>query len=171
MLSRGLRKGAMKRILLIITVAQASAFAHADGLVASIGYGGRAETKGVEVEIGYRKTFAAAALNIMPFTGILYSDPDTRYREETFSNGTTVCRDTSNGQFSDKDKCSKNSFAYAFIASVDYPVNDKLALGAGVRVADEADLFVTFRASLTGRTTLHAKAGGQYVSAGFAYGF
>jgi len=161
----------MKRLLLISALALAPLLAHADGLIAGVAYAERANTKGAEVELGYRKTFTNIGLNLIPLSGILYSKPDPRYRQETFSNGSTVCRDLSNGQFSDKDNCSKSGFDYGFIASLDYAVTPSIFLGGGVRVGKRTDAFATVRAQLNTSLTLQAKAGGDYLSIGASWGF
>ena len=87
--------------------------ARADGAIFAIGYAERDTIKGAEIELGYRKTFSSVGFNVIPLSGIWYSDPESRYREETFSNGHSACRDTSNGQFADSEMCS-DKFSYAF---------------------------------------------------------
>lgn len=145
--------------------------AKADGLIATASYADRSGIQGTEIEFGYRKTISSFGINILPVTGILYPDPDSRYREETFSNGTTICRDTSTGQFANKEKCSDTNFSYAFSVSADYAISNSIFIGGGVRIGEKTNSFVMLRARVMGRISIHAKAGDKYSSMGLSFGF
>ena len=161
----------MRRGVLAISMASSAMFVHADGLVVGVSYAKRADVKGVEMELGYRKVVSDFGVNILPLTGIMYSNSNSKYREETYSNGSTVCRDTSNGLFADKVTCNNSSFSYGFIASGDYALTDWLTCGAGVRIGKKPDPFLTLRGRVTRNMSFQFKAGGKYTAAGFTFGF
>lgn len=161
----------MKRLLLSVAIALASTSTSADGINTGISYAKRDQIEGAEIELGYHKTFSSFVVNILPLTGIIYSKTNSRYREETFSNGSKVCRDTSNGQFADKENCSGTGFDYGFIVKTDYDILDKFAIGAGVRLGNKSDVFLTLRSKLTQKMSLQVKGGENYVSAGLAFGY
>ncbi len=59
--------------------------------------------------LGATRYYSKYNISILGEGGIdLYFEENesSRYREETFSNGQTRCRDTQNGQFADSSKCS-----------------------------------------------------------------
>jgi hypothetical protein len=144
---------------------------YADGPVASLNYATRDDFKGAELEVGYQKTFASWRVNVIPLSGIIHRKDDSRYREETFSNGQEVCRDTTNGQFADKDKCNQTGFDYGFIAGADFVATERFHVGGGIRIGKETDVFGMARYRLTDRVSIQAKAGGDYRSIGISFGY
>jgi hypothetical protein len=163
----------MKKSLLISLLALAPITSYADGIVAGLGYAQRDSIQGLEIELGYRKSYNSWAVNIMPLTGILSfgSNTDSTYREETFDNGTTVCRDHSNGQFANKEKCNNIDFDYAAILSADYSLTEMFALGAGVRVGNNVDAFGTLRAKLSDIIAVQVNGSPKYFSANVLFDF
>lgn len=99
------------------------------------GYGAGAN-EGVEFALGYtHKWDSETAISVYPLQWVAYETPPSdRYREETFSNGQTVCRDRSNGQFADKEKCEPSTgFEYTPSIEVIRKVAPELILGIGYR--------------------------------------
>jgi hypothetical protein len=144
---------------------------YGDGVVAAVNYATRDDVKGAEVEFGYQKTFTSWRLNIIPLSGIFYRKDDSRYREETFSNGQTVCRDTTNGQFADDDKCNQTGFDYGFIGGAEFLVTDRFHLGAGIRIGKETDIFAMAGYRVWERVSVQVKAGADYRSIGLFMNF
>jgi hypothetical protein len=162
------------KVLKLALIALVSIFANScygDGFVASLNYATRDDIKGAEVQFGYQKTFTSWRLNIIPVSGILYRKDDSRYREETFSNGQTVCRDTTNGQFADDDKCNQTRFDYGFIGGADFLVTDRFNLGAGIRIGKETDIFAMAGYRVWEHVSVQLKAGADYRSIGLSMQF
>lgn len=157
--------------LAIAALACAISFAaNADGIMGSIGYAKRGAIDGFEVQLGYRKIVGDVGFNIIPLSGIWYKNDNSKYREETFGNGSTVCRDKSNGQFADTEKCGP-SFGYAAIFAADYSVSEKFKVGLGLRVGKDTDPFATLRYAITEKVSLQVSAGGKYSTFGIAMGY
>ena len=160
----------LRSALAAMVIATSPVISFSEGGIGTLGYADRGGIKGAEIQLGYRKQFSAFGVNILPLTGIWYQKDDSRYREETFSNGNTVCRDRTNGQFADDEKCGA-SFSYAFIASTDYALSEAMAIGAGVRIGKDSDAFLSARIKVGQSLSLLVQGGGKYVSASLALGF
>jgi CRISPR/Cas system-associated protein endoribonuclease Cas2 len=79
-------------------------------------------------------------------TGINVSETDSsRYRQECFSNGNCVCRDTTNGQFAKKELCGGDyNFNTVFASSADVEISVKgIYAGVGYRLFDNTGMFYT----------------------------
>jgi hypothetical protein len=147
-----------------------SVAAHADGFAGAIGYAESSGKKGFEVEVGYKKTFGSLEFDLIPLSGIFYQAIDQRYRSEIFSNGAEVCRDTYNGQFSNKENCD-SSFSYAAVVSGDFRLTDKFLLGGGLRIGEKANLFASLKYSFSDSGGVRLRAGSDYVSAAIFFGY
>lgn len=159
-------------VIVFLALVFASQVSSADGLIGAAGYAKRDQVHGGEIELGYRKSFDKFGVNIIPLSGIFYANSGSRYHSETFSNGRTVCRDSTNGQFSDADNCSSSfSFDYAAIFSGDYAISKSFVIGAGLRAGKQADPFLTARYRISDNFGFQAKAGGKYSGFGFSFGF
>lgn len=93
--------------------------------------------------VAYKRVLAFVNLADLTFRG---SEADGRYRNETFSNGTTVCRDRTNGQFAEKEKCEDGiDLDYAFSTDANFIVADldpvQIYCGAGLRLADKTKVY------------------------------
>jgi hypothetical protein len=102
-------------ILLAASVAllsnQAGAQARRFGGAVGVGVqGGEALEANLAVSIGVTTGFEIGTLvfgaTADGFTITSGAGSNDRYRTETFANGTTACRDTRNGQFAQRSKCS-----------------------------------------------------------------
>ncbi len=160
-----IRRIALTSLLLVIPVPSM-----ADALLLGVGYAGRDDKSGVELELGYRRTHHSFGFSLIP-TGIVQRENDSRYRKETFSSGQTVCRDTTNGQFADKEKCDSTKLSLGLIASLDYSVTKEFLFGGGIRIGDGAAPFIAVGINLTEKFVLGFRAGAGYSSAGLTWRF
>lgn len=73
------------------------------------------------------------------------SASDSRYRTEHLSNGNTICRDTTNGQFAKKENCEDGyDFNTFFASSADISVKLSITyFGVGYRVFNEKGMYYT----------------------------
>jgi hypothetical protein len=73
--------------------------------------------------------------------GVMTQDPNGRYQTETLSNGNTVCRDHTNGQFASESNCGPR-ILYAASADVLAALmsgnGNEVGLGGGYRVGNSA---------------------------------
>jgi hypothetical protein len=73
--------------------------------------------------------------------GLMPQDPNGRYRSETLSNGTTVCRDYTTGQFATKSLCGPRVLDAAsadLLGAIGLENGKSVGLGAGYRVGKSA---------------------------------
>lgn len=127
------------------------------------------ERDGAELALGAR--FAAGPLRVTPSIGLLmYQGENDRYREETIAGGSTICRDQSNGQFADDEKCNNTDFAG--FGRIDAALAFRWGeFGGGVRLSDDASQAYGRVAVYLGDTwALQAFAGDDFVGAGFVWG-
>lgn len=153
----------MKRFhkALLVWVALLSANSHADG-TAFVGYASGAHN-GLEFGLGFVKEIARFAISVQPIAGVFYSvESDSRYSEETFSNGRMICRDHSNGQFADKEKCS-GDIGFEYTPSVEFlfRFESPFVIGAGFRGGEKPGSFGTVMYS-NQRTYFGVRAGPEY---------
>lgn len=102
---------------------------------------------GVSMTLSYAATTQRFTINLTPVdVGFMQASDDSRYQEETFDNGNTVCRDTETGQFASRSLCG-GEMVYA--ASVEglfgFKTDEKhwAAVGAGFRVGNSAGPYGT----------------------------
>lgn len=120
-----------------------TSFAASAGWTGFVGYADGAHNGG-EVALGYRYEAASGtAIALHPLQGVIYSTGAPEgYREETFSNGQTVCRDLSNGQFAKKSNCEDGlGFEYTPSAELTQRLGTKISIGAGYRGGDKASVY------------------------------
>jgi hypothetical protein len=158
------------KLITISVLAFMPLLATADGGITALGYADRDSLKGIELEVGYRKTFGNIGVNILPLTGIFHDKSNSKYYKDTTSSGTSVCRNSSNGHSTNINYC-RNGFSYAFMASADYAISQVVTAGAGVRLSDKIDPYVTLDVLISKGISLQAKAGGKYTSAGLSLSF
>lgn len=152
----------MKIFFLLISMCLASGSARA-GVLGLFGYAQDARHGG-EMALG-------AALHVTERTTIdLYpadfvffmKDAPSRYREETFQNGTMVCRDLSNGEFAKKSNCKPIvDLEYTPSIAITRPITDRLRLGIGYRVGDAAGTFGTAEIALPQGFNLYLRGGSR----------
>lgn len=124
---------------------------------------------GGEFGLGY--SFANEHFRITPIVGaFVYQGDNDRYRRETFSNGSHVCRDTSNGQFADKDDCD-NTAVKAY-GKLEGAVRFKqVEIGGGVRLSSKTAPYGLASVAVSEQFALKAFAGDDYYGAGLSLRF
>jgi hypothetical protein len=125
---------------------------------------------GGELGIGYR--FAAGNFRVTPIVGaLIYKGGNDRYDKQTISNGTTICRDLSNGQFANKESCNDSAAkAYGKLEAT-YRFGHSVELGGGVRVSNRTTPYGTLAAFVSDAVAVKAVAGKDYYGAGLALVF
>lgn len=103
---------------------------------------------GISFILGFQASFRRFSLNINPadLGGIPEENQNPRYRKETFSNGRTVCRDLSNGQFAESSKCAGTfRTIYAFSLDATYNIHNSqypIYLGMGYRLGNNSGAYL-----------------------------
>jgi hypothetical protein len=99
---------------------------------------------GISTLLGLQSFFRRFGLTINPadLGWIPEENQNSRYRKETLSNGRTICRDLSNGQFTDSENCAGTfRTIYAFSIDATYRANTSkypLYLGMGYRFGNNS---------------------------------
>ena len=139
------------------------------------------EASGAELGVGAR--FSVGPLRVTPTIGTFAYDAGTeynqRFRQETFSNGNTVCRDLSNGQFADAENCNGEF-------SVDFAAYGKVELalampwgeiGGGRRFSEAGDadfgrigIYISDEDVVGSRGVVSLMFGGDFVGVGLSIG-
>lgn len=127
------------------------------------------DLSGAELGLGYN--FAKKGFRLTPIVGaLIYQGDNDRYRSETVSGGRKICRDLSNGQFSDKDNCN-NTAAKAY-GKLEAAYRFKsIELGGGVRISDETMPYGTVAAYVGDNLAVKGFGGKDYYGAGLAFTF
>lgn len=87
---------------------------------------------GAELGLGYQIDMAGFSLR--PLGGVLvYKGDNDRYYEDTFNNGQTRCRDSSNGQFADDRLCDDTALKPYAKLEATYTIAGSLEFGGGGR--------------------------------------
>ncbi len=124
---------------------------------------------GGEIELGHRFSSGGFGLSVSPIAGTYYEkDHDPRYRQESAS----ICRDTTNGQFSNKENCqTKSAFKYAPSISTDYTFGNSFSVGVGIRKSWDTATFaqLKFRAKENSWVTIRASK--DYYTFGVQFGY
>lgn len=152
-----------------LAVQCAPAFANGIMLEAN---GARAHERwGGELGVGY--AFSAGGFSLRPIVGaFIYQGDNDRYEEDTFSNGQTRCRDTTNGQFADKEKCDNTAVkAYGKVEAT-YSIPMVAEFGGGARFSsDKVRPYGTVAVPLAPRISIRGNAGPKYYALGLKVGF
>lgn len=120
----------------------------------------------------YNNTFLKLDyLELFVYSGKL----DDRYRKETTSAGQEICRDTTNGQFSDKENC-RPPYKVEYQPSVGayYTLNDKFDFGLGFKLRPlwgSSPMFATLAIHTTDTGRAFFRFGGEYASLGYEIQF
>ena len=133
-------------------------------------------TEGWELELGGRVDwndfiyFSASPANVVIFEG----DAPEGFHNETFSNGNTICRDESNGQFADDELCnSEIDTEWRAAAEFQLRVADNVLIGAGGIYVIQGDIdpdeerlsaYGSMTLELTPRFAINFKGGSDYAS-------
>ncbi len=126
---------------------------------------------GGELGVGYDLSFGAITLR--PIAGaFVYKGDNDRYQNQSPSNGLQRCRDLSNGQFADDDKCDDTAVKpYGKIeATFTIPLGPEI--GAGARFSsDRVKAYGTASFAVAPRLRLKANIGDDYYALGLRAAF
>ena len=126
------------------------------------------------VELGLGYAFKADKFYVAPAIGIelTQGEENTRYRTQTQSNGTEVCRDSTNGQYSNKENCSGNTDGRGFVSlEAGYRVADSTSVGIGVRRAEVTSPYAVVNFGSLSGFKFRLAGGKDYASIGASLGF
>lgn len=164
----------MRKLIATIAAAVACAVApaaYANGLAFEAN-GARAHSEwGGELGVGYNLSLGGFTLR--PIGGVfVYKGDNDRYEEDTFSNGQTRCRDMSNGQFADDEKCNNAAVkAYGKVEAT-YTLIGSLEFGAGARFSSEkVRAYGTASIPLAPRFRAKGNVGDRYYAVGLRADF
>jgi len=145
-----------------------SANFHGVSLTGEIAVAQVADLTGAELGLGAR--YIAGGLRLTGMAGgFLHANQDDRYRSETFGNGNTVCRDTTNGQFADDANCAPDVAAYAKLEA-SWLFDGGLEIGAGARFSDgQTSPYGTLGYVWPGGASIYAAGGQDYAGLGLAF--
>lgn len=134
-----------------------------------LGYARVGERDGVELGIGGRYGWNDLRLSGV-IGGFVYANEDDRFRSETLGNGNTVCRDTSNGQFSDSSNCAADVSAYGKIEAA-WAFDNGLEIGVGGRFTEDLNTpFGTLAYRFgQGGGAIYATGGDDYIGIGIGF--
>ena len=130
------------------------------------GNGARSEGRwGGELGLGYRVRIGS--FSITPAAGGFFMRGDNdRYQRETFSNGQTRCRDTTNGQFADDEKCiNVDVRAYGRVEAA-FSIPGAVEIGGGVRISARARPYGTIAVPIGPSISFKGNAGPDYAALG-----
>lgn len=136
-------------------------------LTAELGAAQLADLTGAELGVGGRYAWRNVRFSGI-VGGFITANQDDRYRSETFSNGNSVCRDTSNGQFSDDSNCAPDVSAYGKLEA-SYLFDGGFEIGGGARFSqDNTAPYGTIGYRWSQGYAVYAAGGDDYVSLGLA---
>lgn len=127
-----------------------------------------ADLTGADLGVGGR--YAWRGLRISGLVGgFVHQSEDDRYRSETFANGRTVCRDTSNGRFADDANCAPDIAAYAKLEG-SWLFDERFELGGGVRISEAvASPYATLGYRWPNGLAVYGAGGDDYAALGVAF--
>lgn len=147
------------------------ATAHANS-VALEANGARAhEVWGGEIGVGYNLT--KGPFTLRPMVGaFVYQGDNDRYSRQTFNNGNTVCRDSTNGQFAASERCDNTAAkAYGKVEAT-VTITAVAEIGGGARFSsDKVRPYGTAAFSLLPKLKLKANGGPEYYAVGLLANF
>ena len=165
-----MRKLVLAGSLALSVFAAQSAHA-AGGFAAEVNAARLDKVTGAELGIGYQ--IAVSKIRITPMVGaFITKSEDDRYRQETFSNGNTICRDLRNGQFAKEARCNNADVAAYGKVEATLQLVPKFQLGGGVRVSEDRTLgYGVVSAFLSDKIALKAFGGKDYYGGGLSLVF
>ncbi|RVT95023.1 hypothetical protein EOD43_03080 [Sphingomonas crocodyli] len=144
--------------------------AHAADLGLEAGGARYNDVWGAEVGVTYR--VGVSRFYLAPTVGaFIYQGDNDRYYEQTFTNGNTVCRDSTNGQFAKKEKCDNTAIKpYARLeAGINIPAFG--AVGGGARFSTSKVVpYGTVSINLAPSIRVKGNAGKDYYALGLTAG-
>lgn len=145
--------------------------AYAGGIGAEVTGGKSGGVWGAELGVGYG--FSIGPVSIKPIAGaFIYKGDNSRYVTDTFSNGQTRCRDTTNGQFASSRLC--NNTAALFYGKVEATISIPAVaeVGVGARYLDEEIRpYGIVAVPIAPKIKFVGLGGEDYFSAGLRIGF
>jgi hypothetical protein len=124
---------------------------------------------GAELGVGY--AFRSSRFELVPSVGaFIFPNEDDRFTSQTFNNGQTVCRDLSNGQFSDDVNCGPDVGAFGKI-ELNFLATDRFSLGVGGYVGDQSNAFGRLAYRFSDKVSIQGMGGGGYIAIGLRAGF
>lgn len=130
------------------------------------GIGGSFEGRtGVEIELGAK--FQPAdwiEFGVSPANLVLYENENDLYEQETFGNGATVCRDLSNGQFTDEENCAPE-LSWRGNVTGEVNLSDEFSVGGGYLFGDQEAGFGSLRYNFSPSMALVGRVSESYTSA------
>jgi hypothetical protein len=134
------------------------------------------DVTGGELGIGYRVSIWR--VNITPYIGgFIHGEDNDRYREETFRNGNTVCRDTTNGQFADDENCDNLAVDIygkleATVTAINFGSSGGIDIGGGVRFSeDQTTPYAALAVNFTSTISVRGNVGKDFWAAGVHLAF
>lgn len=173
---RSLLNGGIMKKLAFHLLAVAAFVGLASGAEAK-GWGGEltaAKSKdqwGAELGVGYGA--AIGPITIRPVAGaFLYRGDNTRYYEQTFSNGQSRCRDRSNGQFASSGNCNNTAVSFYGKIEATVAIPAFAEIGIGGRYANETiKPYGLISVPVAPNIKVTGQGGDRYFSAGLRVGF
>lgn len=160
----------MKNSTLAICAAIAAlsvpSFASANGLAVEAN-GARAQGEwGAELGAGYNLSFQGFTLR--PMGGVLLHGSDNdEFERQNIGSGQTRCRDLSNGQFADDDRCGGADLKLYGRVEATYTLLGTTEFGVGARISgDEPRVYGTISFPVLPRVRVKANAGDRYYALG-----
>lgn len=152
-----------------VTTFAPSAFANGVSLEAN---GARAHSVwGGELGLGYN--LEAGGFALRPMVGaFIYEGDNDRYYEDTFSNGQTRCRDSTNGEFASDAKCDNTAVKPYGKIEATYTLAGSLEVGGGARFSSEkVRPYGTVSFPLMPKLRVRGNAGESYYALGLRADF
>lgn len=149
----------------------APTIAHANSVTLEANGARAHDVWGGEIGVGYSVT--KGPFTLRPMVGaFVYQGDNDRYSRQTFNNGQTVCRDTTNGQFAASERCDNTAAkAYAKVEAT-VSITGVAELGGGARFSsDKVRPYGTAAFSLLPKLKLKANGGPEYYAVGLLASF
>lgn len=129
--------------------------------------GARADSEwGAELGVGF--DLGAGGFTLRPGGGLfVYPGENERYYFDEFDNGNSQCRDTTNGQFVDSERCNNTELrAYARVEAT-YTITGGAEFGIGGRYSgSEVSPYGTLSFPVSPKLKVKANAGNDYYALG-----
>ncbi|KRB80947.1 hypothetical protein ASE00_16320 [Sphingomonas sp. Root710] len=147
--------------------------AHAAQLGAELSAARFDDTWGAEAGVTYR--VGLSRIYVAPTIGaFIYKGDNDRYYTQQLSNGTEVCRDSSNGQFAKKSRCNNVAAAPYARIEVGFTFPELFTIGGGARFTTKGQEVIpygTIAIPIAPNVNLKANAGKDYYALGLTVGY
>ena len=135
---------------------------------------------GINIAVSYDHKIDTALLRWGIIDMNMYSEEAEGYREEKLSNGNTVCRDESNGQFAEDEKCNPIALDVGSTIDINYmfgELDTPHLIGIGARAFGDKEYgnsvipYVTGNISFTRGFSGFIRLGSEYTQLSLGYSF